>query len=306
MALRTLDSLTPREFENLTFDLVRASGMKNVQWRTPGSDVGRDIEGTWTEVDFSGAHTVSRWYIDCKRYGSSIGWPTVWDKLAYADSQGADYLLIVTQSTATPQCLDQINLWNGANRRPQIRVWSRHEVLVRIKQAPSVAVAYSLHDAPSAPGAMAPLTQHLARMTIAASDSHSLTGNPRHYLDAASGLAQLIMSRTAQLNDIGETRRDAAATRSIAFPWLAHPPNIDLKNFDGPYLRALIPSLMVSKGSSTARLEQVDPYRLAIHFDDARRQVFPDLYDLMSQIDLWGNAETRLERDSAEIIARGR
>src|SRR5258706_15282013 len=102
-----LGSLHERDFENLVFDLAIAAGLRNATWRTPGSDEGRDIEGELTTVDFSGHTSVQKWYIECKRYSSSVDWPTVWEKIAYADAHAADYLLVVTTSHLSPQCKNQ-------------------------------------------------------------------------------------------------------------------------------------------------------------------------------------------------------
>jgi hypothetical protein len=95
-------NLSPYQFENLTYDLLQAAGLKRLVWRTPGSDGGRDIEGLYTAIDFSSYHYTQKWYIECKRYSSSIDWPTVWNKIAYADARKVDFLLLVTNSNPSP------------------------------------------------------------------------------------------------------------------------------------------------------------------------------------------------------------
>ena len=94
--LAKLKSLSPRDFENLAFDLVASTGMQNLRWRTPGSDGGRDLEGDLWSIDFAGDSRLQRWYIECKRYQAAIDWPTVYGKLAYAENHGAHYLLFIT------------------------------------------------------------------------------------------------------------------------------------------------------------------------------------------------------------------
>ena len=37
--------LSPTELENLCFDLLLKLGLKNLVWRTPGRDGGRDVQG---------------------------------------------------------------------------------------------------------------------------------------------------------------------------------------------------------------------------------------------------------------------
>src|SRR5258706_16433701 len=96
--VRLLTELTPLEFENLIFDLMTSRGMSNVVWRTPGADGGRDIEGQTTELDLSGTAVSRKWYVECKRYATSVDWPTIYPKLSYADSHHADFLLLCTTS----------------------------------------------------------------------------------------------------------------------------------------------------------------------------------------------------------------
>src|SRR5689334_4421657 len=96
--------LSPGQFENLTFDCMKAAGLKNVVWRTPGADGGRDIEGYAFDRDLSGQDVVQKWYVECKLYSSSLDWPTIWNKISYADAQGADFLLVVTNSNPSPTC----------------------------------------------------------------------------------------------------------------------------------------------------------------------------------------------------------
>src|ERR1700685_4468966 len=109
--LRTIDELPPREFENFAFDLLQMIGMTTVVWRTPGADGGRDIDATYHARDASGYVDRQRWFVECKRYATSIDWPTLWAKLAYADNEGADFLLLVTNSNPSPQCENQIAQW---------------------------------------------------------------------------------------------------------------------------------------------------------------------------------------------------
>ena len=121
--IESIMAMSPTSFENLVYDLASSAGLRNAVWRTPGSDEGRDIEGEITTIDFSGYYATTKWYLECKRYSTSVDWPTVWQKLAYADSHGADYLLIVTTAHLSPQCKTEISRWHADRRRPAIRVW---------------------------------------------------------------------------------------------------------------------------------------------------------------------------------------
>jgi restriction endonuclease Mrr len=121
--LSKLKTLKPREFEQLVFDLLMLRGLGNLQWRTPGSDAGRDIEGEFDARDFSGASRAEHWYVECKRHSGTVDWPTVYGKLAYADSHGADYLLICTTGSLSPQCKDEMSRHERSRKRPKLRAW---------------------------------------------------------------------------------------------------------------------------------------------------------------------------------------
>ena len=92
--LTRLAHLSPREFENLVFDCARAIGIRNLIWRTPGPDGGRDIEGQVYTRDISGHEKIETWYVECKRYNKSIDWPTVWKKTSHADVLHADVFFL--------------------------------------------------------------------------------------------------------------------------------------------------------------------------------------------------------------------
>src|SRR5215203_1454936 len=117
-----LKQMPPQEFENLTYDVLFLSGMQNLRWRTPSADGGRDLEGEFPVMDFSGENATQRWYIECKRYAASLSWLTVYEKVAVAENHNADYLLFVTTSNFSSPCRDEVqrhNLKGGV----QIRIW---------------------------------------------------------------------------------------------------------------------------------------------------------------------------------------
>lgn len=137
-------SLTPQLFESMTFDIVTTLGLRNAVWRTPGSDAGRDIEGDYFISDLSGQYQAQKWYIECKRYTKSVSWPTVWEKIAYAQTHDADILLIVTASSLSPQAVDQVNTWNRTNKKPLIRFWGATEIISKLNIYPQIAKKYGL------------------------------------------------------------------------------------------------------------------------------------------------------------------
>jgi hypothetical protein len=199
--IRRLDALSPTEFENLTFDLLSLTGMTNVSWRTPGADGGRDIEGTTSEIDLSGATTIRKWYVECKRYATSVDWPTIYAKLAYADSHRVDCLLLCTTSRFSPAAITHVEGWNSGRRHPAIRLWPKHELELQLLQHPDLQLKYRLTKATSVPGRSI-VTLALALSKAVSSHYSRLQfegGKPDLMIIAAQAFADLLSKRMSDM-----------------------------------------------------------------------------------------------------------
>ena len=281
-----LSALSPTAFENLTFDLVRADAMENVHWRTPGADGGRDIECDQVTRDFAGHTRRSRWLIECKRYKASVNWPTVWEKVAYADNSRADYLLLVTTGKFSTRCLDEIEKWNALGRRPSIRVWPGHEIAFRLSLQPFIAAKYGLIDDP-APSALdvSKLSLHVSRMTqvaIAQSDPAKI----RKFVIAASYLANLLYVRSLDITETG-TFRITRPTDTETLPEFiigANPADFD--GYDWCGLVAYLACLhVVSKASIKLEKRRNGTLQLSLN-----RSLPPGTIDfsLLKEVAFWG------------------
>ena len=141
--LAKLKRLPPDVFEILTYDLLFLSGLRNLSWRTPSADGGRDIEGEFSVLDFSGETNIQKWYIECKRYENALNWPTVFEKLSIAENHNADYLLFVTTSNFSVPCRDEVERHNRL-RRVKIRIWPFYRLAHQLSIHGQVAVKYGL------------------------------------------------------------------------------------------------------------------------------------------------------------------
>lgn len=222
-----LTKLTPTMFENLTYDLLQASGMRSLVWRTPGTDGGRDIQGTFLQSDFSGHHHLQQWYVECKRYVASIDWPTVWKKIAYADSQGADFLLIVTNSNPSPQCETEISNWNATKGKPLVRVWRGYEVEYLLSTCKVIAAKYGLADHPS--DTILSISPLVLQLMKAAQDSYTAIQFGLHAneaLEANAALAELLSLRLEQMLHYGKFVPSAKCDVAPEFDWLTWVGNV--------------------------------------------------------------------------------
>ena len=197
--LSLIKKLSPTEFESLVHDLTICMGIRNVSWRTPGADGGRDIEGVWIASDPTGDVVQESWYIECKRYAVTVDWPTVYSKVAYAVSNDADVLLMVTTASLSPACKTEISKWNASRRRPSIRHidGTRIESVIRLN---SILVAkYRLgKSGPKFSVSFKTIASILSSLCDSAEAELEIASTSVS-ADAAFELARLISSRTVEL-----------------------------------------------------------------------------------------------------------
>lgn len=219
--LDRISRLTPTQFENLTYDCVKAAGLKNVVWRTPGSDGGRDIEGMAFVRDLSGQELVQKWYVECKLYSSAVDWPTVWKKIAHADAENADVLLIASNSNPSPMCESKIEKWNTDRKLPIIRFWRGYNFSSMLSYNKRIALCYGLIDGQEAiDAAVLPLSLLISKTTQSAYLENSFGGNASPMLEASAALAELLSKRLDDLRGYGAFKPLADAGQSIGYDWL--------------------------------------------------------------------------------------
>lgn len=226
--MTTISDLPPASFENLVYDLIVSSGFSNVVWRTPGADGGRDIEAHYPVVDAVGIQRMEKWYIECKRYSSSINWPLVYEKIAHADALNADYVLLATNSNPSPQCETRIDEWN-ATKRPFVRVWRGYQIDEILSGHAWLSVKYELKVGPVANAiAFEPALLEISKIVVAANGIREFGGSVEKALNAACSLSELVHKR---MSDIGQYKRPAYLHSWVAKPeyWLSMPEVINLE-----------------------------------------------------------------------------
>jgi hypothetical protein len=288
MLLNTLLDLTPSEFENFTFDLVVSAGLKDVIWRTPGADGGRDIQGTYVRHDFSGAPLPERWYVECKRYASSIDWPTIWSKVAYAQNHRADFLLLVTNSNPSPQAETELSLWNNSERSPKVRVWRGYEIERILASYPNVAAKYGLLGRPAHVGVeFLPLMSEIMKIAQSAYVSSTLQGFDLAGLETCAAISELIALRMSQVREYNRVLPPLSGRKVPDYPWLDWIG--DVGNWEEAGLRACLSFLRYLWDSQTL-LVQADPTRLVIEGAHGR-SLTTSAMKSFREICLWADLE---------------
>lgn len=303
--MRTLDDLEPDEFENLTFDLVSIAGLRNVVWRTPGADGGRDIEGDYSTTDFSGERSIQKWYVECKRYSSSIDWPTVWKKISYADSNGADFLLMVTNNNPSPNCETEIAKWNVGRRSPQVRLWRGYRVDQILKAYPAIGMKYGLRTAGNVPDVeFLPLLTELMKISQASYTAIEFGGDPVSGLEVASSMSELISLRMDQLRRIGWISTVEELAIPPRYSWL------DWKNlrrrWDSAGMAAFLSAFRHYLGAARVVVEE-DQECAVLTSINARAPITPTTEDALTKLAIWANIEIQsFDRAGGRVTVRTR
>lgn len=240
--MRNLLDLDPDEFENLSLDLMIGLGLKNAVWRTPGRDGGRDIQGNIFSEDFSGHTSQQSWYIECKRYSGTVSWPTVWEKIAYADSNSADVLLIATTSTLSPQAIDEVNRWNDIRKKPHIRFWNSHDLLRKLRLFPNILVKYGMSPEPIRDAALSILTVSKILLKYSNTiDAYLEFGKPADRLLAViQALSELISTRVEEIELFGKIRTAPFRASLDGYSWMTTAPLIESTRVDRYAMRAIL------------------------------------------------------------------
>lgn len=287
--LDSLKALDPRLFENLSYDLLTQSGITNLVWRTPGADRGRDLEGEFPVIDFSGTGFTEKWYIECKRYESSIDWPTVFGKLSYAINNGADYLLMITTSNLSTNCVDEVNNWNSKNKYPKIRCWPGYYLENSLQLFPSILLKYGLtSNSAIVPPAFLQLAQTVAKTTAAAMGRDSLESKNQENreLTFAGSLAELMQAKMMQHELEGKISPSPFNAKVDEFEGDNYSEKI--YPVDKYALRALLAFVRMLKKSSSINVSSIQKDNSIIIDADISMQPESDI-QLLKLVAFWGS-----------------
>jgi hypothetical protein len=271
MADTTFDliaALHPRQFENLTYECLRALGMKNLVWRTPGSDGGRDIEGYVYLNDMAGFSEQQKWFVECKRYKNSISWPTVWEKIAYAVSNDVDILLVSTTSNPSPQCENEISKWNLAKRRPVIRFWRGYDLANLVRSLPHIGGMFGLsNDVRDLETSLLPLAQLVAKTANSAYTRIYFSASDTKAIETTASISELFAERLRNMREFGHPVPGFKVTANRMFDWLSV--DGDLAGWEDVPLRAMISFLSYEFHARSAHISG-DSAHLIVKFEGSR------------------------------------
>ena len=219
--LRKISNLSPTQFENLVYDCVRSIGVRNLVWRTPGNDGGRDLEGQVVVTDLVGIDKIEKWYVECKKYKVSIDWPTIWKKISYADCQQADVFLLATNSNPSPNCENEISRWNTSRRRPAIRVWRGYSFEELLATKPHIKLCHGLENSNIVLGNPSlSLSRLILGVVHSANSSLIFDSDVNQPLETASILTELLEQRLSDISVHGNYGSGQLLGKPPKYEWL--------------------------------------------------------------------------------------
>jgi hypothetical protein len=299
--VRTFSDLTPTEFENFAFDMLSAAGVRNLTWRTPGADGGRDIEGTVYVTDFSGSSYEQVWYFECKRYSSSLDWPLVYGKIAYADAHNADYLLIITNSSPSPNCETLISQWNKGRRKPFVRFWRGYELSSLADRFPIIAAKYGLKIAPPPKvRQFLDLAVEISKITQGAYASVIVNGNADLAIECAAALSELFSLRCEDIAAYGQFIPIGEEITHEKYAWIEG--TSDRLIYDTA-TRAVVATIRYALGARALRVSE-DDGGFKLTPIDARILLRPSAEHLLALVGVWADMEVVPAADGVIKIRR--
>lgn len=138
---KVLMNLSPQDFQDLCFDLLRSNKFDNPSPRGGGADGGRDIEA---EFNFPFGKKIVRqkcWF-QCKRYGSTpLNYKEFNSELQKADNRGIDRFVVVSNKDMTSDTKSEIEEWNKKHKC-QVDDWTGTLFLDVLFESPNICRIY--------------------------------------------------------------------------------------------------------------------------------------------------------------------
>ena len=257
-----------------------------------------------TTADFSGFYVTAKWYVECKRYEGSVDWPTVWNKVAYADSHGADYLLVVTTSKLSPQCKTELSQWQSNSRRPAVRYWEGVTLAQKLMHYPALLFKYGLEtDTRLTPASFLAIAQNTSKVIQAAYGIAVLADHDNPALEAAAALSELL---TVRIRDVeaGEGFVKTAFSPSVdLYSWIKVEGELtQLDGFDRYGLRVLLALLRHTANAQSATVTPEDS-ALRVSVSPACAPL-DSAKNLFCEMCIWSDLEIRFDGNDPIISRR--
>lgn len=132
----TFDNLSPIEFENFCYDLLKSLKFSNLNWRkgtgleSSPSDQGRDIECEYLQELVDGSKYIEKWFVECKHYVKGVPPEKLMGLLSWAQAERPDKVLIIVSNFLSNPAKEYLDKYQKNNRPPfKIVIWEKPKLL---------------------------------------------------------------------------------------------------------------------------------------------------------------------------------
>ncbi len=137
---KLLNELSPDDFQNLCYDIIKRNNFINPITRGKGGDGGRDLEAEFI-VKIAKEEKREKCWFQCKRQKAGVNFKQFSTEVQKAQDQGIKRFFILSNSDSTPDCKDDMDNWNKKNRC-EINDWTGTKFLDLLFEIPDICKAY--------------------------------------------------------------------------------------------------------------------------------------------------------------------
>lgn len=147
----TLNHLTDREFEELTYELLKSLGFANLSWRRgsglagASADQGRDITAKRLEEDVDGHKRLDDWFIQCKQHARGVPPEKLHGAIAWASAERPAVLLIVVSNFLSNAAKVWLGQFESQNKPPfRIKIWELKDLEGFLVSRPALSMRFRI------------------------------------------------------------------------------------------------------------------------------------------------------------------
>lgn len=146
-----LNNLSDAEFEELTYDLLVALGLVNVNWRRGSgsggatADQGRDILAQERRTSVDGSEHLETWFVQCKHYVKGVPPEKLQSAITWANAERPNCLLFVVSNFLSNPAKNYLDNYERNNKPPyRIKIWERKDIERFLTSNPALVRKYRL------------------------------------------------------------------------------------------------------------------------------------------------------------------
>ena len=147
----SFDSLTPVQFEEFCYDLLKAMNFVNLNWRkgtgfeASSSDSGRDIECELL-FSFGNRQCSEKWFVECKHHKQGMSPAEIQGFSSWLIAEKPYKGLVIVSNFLSNPCKDWVEKFNNTKKPLKMEYWELKDLENFAKSFPPLSRRYGLSD----------------------------------------------------------------------------------------------------------------------------------------------------------------